>query len=260
MKAIIITGAQIKGFKMNNNGDKGYIKIIIPYYENRKQSFMWATALIEGELLARWKELNPGENAGINIYGDFNTFLRQHEGHPATAELAITAKQFEIAKAYGSGICNIMISRCRIIREPIENENSTFLLGAYDNAVKRPDGSADGGIIRLACLGNTQGLAKTMRIKKGSLIDVMAKYSHNVNMKDGTSYLNVNGTVIGMSYAATEKNMQHMPPTITQPQEQQTAVPDQTCQNNQAQAFATQQAYSSGVQWSMDGVPENNLI
>lgn len=247
----MITGAQVKGFRMNNDGTKGYIRILIPTYENRHQKFMWGTVQISDTLLEKWRTSNPGENAGISVCGDFYVFINRQEGRPAVAELAITAQNIEIMRTYGSGMCDVMISNCRIIKDPVATQNATFLLGAYDNGKMKPDGTPDSTVIRLSCFNSMRQQIKNMKIKKGSTIDVMARYTHDINPKDGIDYLNINGAVMGVSYTSAKNTK------VMDSQQPSQYAGDQ---NGVPHIESPVTPSRPSTPWKLDGIPENNLI
>lgn len=215
MRKMTVTGAQVKGFKLSDKGDTGFLTIVSTIYKNKSKRSLWMAVQLKDDLLKSY-QAKPIEG-GINVEGEFNVSSYTDGNGKLCPRISIKASSIEANDGYGSGLLQVTLTKARLAEDLRITENAAYAKMAQNNDFDDKAMWCD-----LSFFNNLKVRAESMKLKKGSTCDLTAEFDAVVNSKDDKQYLNILLNVINIYYSA-------LPPKEQQePAPQQPAAPNPT--------------------------------
>jgi hypothetical protein len=246
MRKITITGAQAKGFKLNEKGDAGFLTVVATIFKNKTKRSLWFVVQLKDNILAEYQK-NP-ITGGVNVEGEFNVSSYTDNSGNLCPKIAIKATSLEANEGYGSGLLTVRLTKIRLADELRISQSA-----AYAKMVQNNDYDDKAMWCDASFYDSMKTRAEQMKLKKGSTCDLDAEFDVQVNEKDGKQYLNILLNVISIVYAA-------LPPKTTQtPAPQKPPVAEEPVMESQPAPSTTPVAQETTIEESeLSGEPSEN--
>lgn len=223
MKSMIITGAQLKNFKVSQKGD-GFLSVVKTTYKNKQQKGHFIGVILSGERLEEFQSSGITVGKGLNICGgDVTISQTTDKDGSIRPQIILKNPNVEEAQASGSGLLQVIFTNVRITEEPVEKDNCVNCKAV----INYKEGSEDKAMwLYLTFWGDKASRAKAMKLKKGSTIDIDADIDVSIYTDDnGNNYLNIYLNANNMSYSAIPKSTETPAPTAPATPVAQPAAP-----------------------------------
>lgn len=214
MRKMELTSGQVKGFRLSEDGNVGFLTVLATTYKGKNKHNIWISAILKNNLLAAYQE-NPIEG-GINLGGTFDVTSFRDSSKQLHPKVYIAVDWYEPAKAYGTGLLRVSFSEVHLTEDLREYEASAHAKMVY-NYPNSPDRAM---WCDLTFWNDMVRRAKTMKLKKGSTVDLDAEFDVEISTKDDKQYLNIGLIVSQIKYSALPvkpKTPEQPAPTYTQP-------------------------------------------
>lgn len=263
MRKMEITGAQVKGFKLNDEGTEGSLTVVTTVYKNKTtKNTLWLYVSLRGNALATYQK-NP-INGGINLGGTFDVDSYTGKDGKLYPRIKIMADWIEPAKAYGSGLMRVSFVSGRLAEDLRVKENVSYAKMAYNYTTVDKTMWCD-----LVFWGDMAKRAEAMKLKKGSTIDLDASFDVEINTKDDKQYMNIILNVRDVYYTALPPKSKEepapsaTPETETSKEQPETSAPNPTPAAQQpisqpAPSTETPVAQETTNETTLSGEPEEN--
>ena len=203
MRNLIVTGAKMNGFKINQKGE-GLVSVVKTTYRNKQQKGTFIGIVLTGENLDKFKANPIPVGKGVNISGGTVSIgiVSDKEGN-VKPQIIVRDPDIEEANAYGSGLFHVLLTHVRITEDIQEKDNCVNCKAVMNYS---ENGTDKAMWLYLTFWGDRATRAKAMKLKKGSSIDIDAEIDVSIYSDNGNNYLNIYLTVDDIAYTAIDKN------------------------------------------------------